>query len=716
MAAMPTKRPTPAHTILDLGDDYWFKTDPKDPAPWRDPYLRWAVLTNFRSLQGRNNEFPAQLSFIVERTETSTSWQGLNGLGGVVTVEPVFSQALSNGSLSRFATLRVKTAKLSDDELKEKILQLLKHKDIKRIQLGYPRGRPRGQGEQKPPPNPPDRGIAHSGPQIAEVVIGVIDDGCPFAHPDLCDEFGHTRLAALWLQSTFDPVKVPWRFPTDLGYGRTLDRAAMNDFIDAAQPGDHLDELLCYQEAFAFNDKDAETGRTWLKPNRALLARASHGGSVMAVAAGRLPNLHDERPKYETGDDLHGARGDAASRCPLIFVDMPRELVEISSGRWLPVTGLDGLRFILQQARACFVGPGGARVPVVANMSSGSTAGAHSGEAMFERAMDELLAADEHFAITLAAGNSRDAESHARLDVPGRGSATVGVFVPASQPYDTLVEFWLPPCVDTSTVEFSVTSPEGEVRTVSRAVPEAVFAEGIAATDAAEQKARKRTAALMFFPKVVQATDRTMVLLAVCGTVHSTRRLTLAASGPWQVTVSHRGASELRVQAWIERDEIVFGTRRDQAARFFAMDGDCRNTKALVRKTNTLSNIATGEHAFAVAGYRGQKVDGPMADYSGAPPGRWQAQDRYLPFAARADAGHSHPGVRAPGNRGNVVRRLNGTSVAAPQAARYVANQMAAGKTRAEIEAALPPKPAPLPAAGSGAAPKIDPRDGRLRL
>jgi hypothetical protein len=105
-----------------------------------------------------------------------------------------------------------------------------------------------------------------------------------------------------------------------------------------------------------------------------------------------------------------------------------------------------------------------------------------------------------------------------------------------------------------------------------------------------------------------------------------------------------------------------------------------------------------------------------MADYSGAPPKDWEAADRYLPFAAKVDAGKTHPGVRVPGNRANVSRRMNGTSVAAPQAVRYVANQMAGGKTRVQIEAELPKKPTPLPTAGAGHKPKRDPRDGRKRL
>ena len=324
-------------------------------------------------------------------------------------------------------------------------------------------------------------------------------------------------------------------------------------------------------------------------PTRALLSRESHGGSVRAVAAGRPPNLRGMRPGYEMGDDLHGEPGDAASRCPLIFVNLPREQVEVSSGRWMPVNALDALRFILQQARARFTHAVGSRVPVVVNLSYGSTAGSHSGGAMFECALDELLAADEHLAVTLAAGNSRDAESHAQLDVPARRSASLGLFVPPSTPFDTFVEFWLPPKADLSTITVTVTTPEGLEMAVSGSKRESVLEDGFTSTDTPEVRARKRTAALFLFPKVVQATDRTMVTLVVCGTVHSPRRQTLATAGPWRVTVKNGGKSALRVQCWVERDEV--GTRRPQAARFFSVKVEKRGFERVIRTTNTLSNL-----------------------------------------------------------------------------------------------------------------------------
>jgi hypothetical protein len=94
----------------------------------------------------------------------------------------------------------------------------------------------------------------------------------------------------------------------------------------------------------------------------------------------------------------------------------------------------------------------------------------------------------------------------------------------------------------------------------------------------------------------------------------------------------------------------------------------------------------------AKASVRGNELAaGAVTDYSGQPtdPAKG-AQRSYLPFAAVADAGKRHPGIRAIGNRADTLRRMNGTSVAAPQVARFVAIEMAKGGGRSAIVGGLP--------------------------
>lgn len=700
----------PLQSLLDLS--YWFD-DARLAARPRDPYLRWADLTDFRSLR-RDGKLPSQLSFIVERSAVSTGWSQLRRILGV-TVPTAYDDLLpTTTNPSTFATVRIETEDWSDSRTKNAIRELLMHRDVERIQLGYPRGLNRSEPDQRP--QPPGKGPAPpAAKQPARVVLGVIDDGCPFAHPDLRDRADQTRLAVVWQQTTLDEANGSWVRPDGFEHGRVLTRAKMSELMSAARRSGDVDESLCYEAAFATEEPDI--GKAYRKPSRVLLSRASHGGSVLTVAAGMPQSLQGARPCCEAGNDLYAEPGDAASTCPLVFVDLPREQVEISSGRWMPINALDGMRFILREARSRFARPDNKPLPVVVNLSSGSTAGAHDGKAMLERALDELLGADPHVAMTMAAGNSRTARSHARLDVAAAGRARVGVFLPPSQPFDTFVEFWLPAGVDPTKVALRVTSPDGQAMAVSSSRPEAVLIDGV--PKKGESPAPYIAASLLFSRSVVQSTDRAMILLSVCGTVHSARRKTLAAAGPWQVMVINDSAKPLTVQAWVERDEVVYGTRRAQAARFLSEEDDVEldpdSDALVVTRSNTMSNISTGELVFAVGAYRGEKCDGPVVDYSGAPPETWHDK-RYLPFAAKSDAGQTHPGVRVPGNRGNVSRRMNGTSVAAPQAARYTANCMATGMTRMDVAAGLPSEPEPLPVKGDLGPPKVDPRDGRKRL
>lgn len=682
-----------------------------------DPYREWARCTQWKRLKP-GYRWPAELSFVVERVDnidwsTLREWLAAQGIPG--RIDAAYDRPLADGSIARFATLRLATMPTDTAAaVDDRVDRVAACSHIARIQLGYPRGAAEAQAvegthlEAKVLPTP------------AEVVIGIIDDGCPFAHPALLDAKGEPRVAAVWQQTTRDPATVPWQRPTGFGHGRVLDRAAMLLLMDHARPCGELDERLLYELAYSIDDSAdglPAVAASWRKPSRALLGRASHGAAVMALAAAPVRAAYDAQDTETRCHRPHGQVGattEAATRCPIVCVDLPREQVEISSGRWMPVNALDGMRFIEALARDRYRAARGGRVPVVINLSSGAAAGAHAGEAMFERAMDELLAADDHLAITLAAGNSRESDAHAVLNLTAGGSAQVGLFVPSSHPFDTCVELWLPPGATLADLTVTVTDPGGSKLRLAGDQPDRMAR--LAGSGSTV------LAALFLYPQVVQATTRTMAMLAIGGTTSTSTRTSVPRGGPWIIDVHNAGNTELTLQGWIERDEVVFGMRREQVARFFSLAPARPDPKSERRHAppvelhGTLSNIATGKLALPVAAYRGRArtewqqgrelAAGPMARYSGQPadppsngPCTW------LPLAAVADAGQSHPGVRAAGNRGDTIRRMNGTSAAAPQAARWLANQMALGHTRSTIVAGLPP----APASGS-------PSDGRLRV
>ena len=110
-----------------------------------------------------------------------------------------------------------------------------------------------------------------------------------------------------------------------------------------------------------------------------------------------------------------------------------------------------------------------------------------------------------------------------------------------------------------------------------------------------------------------------------------------------------------------------------------------KSTKIDYASYDTFNNIATGAHVFRVGALtwlgRGQDGRPGVSAYSSAADQGQQGPE----FSAVADMSPALPGVRVSGNTSAAVARMNGTSVAAPQATRWIANQLAAGRTLAQI-------------------------------
>jgi hypothetical protein len=631
-----------------------------------DPYLWWLDSTGYRSLS-RNGALPQEFSFIAEGDSAAfkTAIAG-SPLATHAVIEPIYGVPLPNGRRARFWTLRLSVCGLKPAQIRPLLLALIRSPHIDRLQMGFARGPDQaGPTPLEPPKREPAPEQLNSKVK-AQVVIGVIDDGCVFAHRLLRKEttLAETRMLAIWNQSKFDSVFQPaagctWNRPSLYNYGAVTTSDSLDQLMQAPLMQDvdgNPDELACYQAY-------------WADRNRGMQGRASHGAAVTTIAAGSFKGV-----------------ADAASTAPIIFVDLPLEQVEISSGRWMPVNGLDAMRFILDRARStCERSKPAETLPVVINLSSGSNAGAHDGTAMLERAMDEMLAADDYLSITLAAGNSRLARSHLSCTLSAGNAVSIGVFLPHSKKFETYVEVWLPrgwTRRDLACVEFFLESPDGQT-TAPVSATQATFL----------TKGMERIAGVHFCCNVVQSIDRAMLLVAVAATsVHPTRPYVMG--GNWQIRVTNKHAKKtLQLDAWIERDEVVFGSRRPQMAHFFddqsagepLSDRDESGTRR-VRRDGTLSSIASGSLSFAVAAGTGHHATGFVSTYSGAP----LTGSPSPAFVARADRSPAQSGILVNGNARGAHRHVNGTSMAAPQAARWLANRMANGFTRTAIAVSLP--------------------------
>ena len=126
--------------------------------------------------------------------------------------------------------------------------------------------------------------------------------------------------------------------------------------------------------------------------------------------------------------------------------------------------------------------------------------------------------------------------------------------------------------------------------------------------------------------------------------------------------------------------------RFDNAGR----DKESDDPGVLVRRESTLSSIATGADPFVAGGHLGKELVAARYSSAGAslasggPPPRWP--DAMTP----SEDSRVHQGVLAAGSRSGSVVPLGGTSVAAPQMARWIADNLPAASHATLAGAAIP--------------------------
>jgi hypothetical protein len=103
-----------------------------------------------------------------------------------------------------------------------------------------------------------------------------------------------------------------------------------------------------------------------------------------------------------------------------------------------------------------------------------------------------------------------------------------------------------------------------------------------------------------------------------------------------------------------------------------------RATPGTLNDGNTFTNLTSGKSTLVVTALRaGQKPSVYSSEGT---------SERMPDLSAWVDPLSTAHGMRVMGNRSGVVVRANGTSLAAPQAARWVANRLAIGDTLSQIQ------------------------------
>lgn len=514
----------------------------------------------------------------------------------------------------------------------------------------------------------------------ADTVLGVIDDGCPFARKAFMTETGG-RLAHLWQPGAWSSQHRHWP------------ASALADQLRKARGDD--------QRAYA------------VLGLRSLRRRATHGAHVLDVFAGPVParaRVSPSRLKAEGGDgSAHrapawGASGDTASRAPIVFVQLPPEAIEDPTGRWLGRYVLEGVDFIVQAAiDLCSAkSGGGAPLPrVVVNISWGPQTGPHDGSSLLERALTQRVQqAMQHgldLHLVLPAGNSHEARAHAQW-AAREGCPALHWQVMPDADHPQFLEIWWPADTDVDGARVTVTAPDGS--TTDNLDDGGRGQHGVFESDAGWW--------LVVVPHPSGHRHRQMALVALAPTRPAAGR-DRAPHGRWTVSVeaaSDRDDNE-PVHVYVARNSAnMNGGRRSQDSYLY--DPAYEATRhgrwprqepdtSLVRREDTLSGMATGPGVSVIGGYVLAKEEGApdrAAPYTSSGP---RTGGRVPDWSQPSDESPFLRGIRASGVRDGTSIRLVGTSAAAPQLARKLANRDPLPPTGPSSARGAPTTPTPSP-------------------
>ncbi|WFU18323.1 hypothetical protein [Bradyrhizobium sp. CB3481] len=639
-----------------------------------EPYLRYAISTDFRNFEAFDEEQFALL-LLVELFQAEKVAEFARKMARFdAALGPQFRDHFPHVDATRYVTMRAsKRAVLDNDAI------TIWNDLVSRVELSLPLKTSSLEDFTKL------RAITPRFEGAKELLIGVLDDGCPFAAAQFLATGANgshtTRVRGIWDQNRDkQPVTISanqkfGQEPSDFGFGVEYRRdlpsgstqIGLNEWIEMhSSPSHVIDEDGCY----------ADAGFT------TLARRASHGGHVIDVFAGRIPTSSRVGPARKRRDPPSWKPGvDLAANADVVFVQFSDECIRDATGVWLKDYVVEGIQYILSFAKP------NVTKRVIVNLSYGPTTGPHDGTALLEEQLNALIAQFDgtqgkpKLEIVLAAGNAYFSEGHVsftRRTAADPDSVEWVWRLPPDNSVLCFAEIWMETAAALD-AKITLTPPSGlPVYEPTPPPPQPPPILPPAGVDEPVVRGENTMWRLQVEPTIVPP--------------NPTTNIEIAEHGDWKIKITEIGVNA-HVHAYVARSDPNMGVRT-RAKRSYFVDpnweqrhsasasckysgGEFDKASSLIKRFGTLNGIASAKRArihvaggFVIANQRKSAYSsaGPARDAPASP--LRVGPDVVLP----CDESYALGGIRAGGNRSGAVFRLKGTSAAAPQLARHVAD------------------------------------------
>lgn len=504
------------------------------------------------------------------------------------------------------------------------------------------------------------------------VVLGIIDDGIPFAHTAFrkLNQPDETRINAYWHQSA-ETIKGG----TDV-FGRSFTGAEINRLIKTFKG----DEDAIYRAAGVVS----EPGKMPMPLDGAY----SHGAHTLGIMAANWPE-------------------DTEDNSPIVAVDLPSTSSWDTSGFGKDMYILSALHYIFARADEIAQANGLKHVPLVINLSYGHTGGGHDGSNVLEAAIDELVdlrrKTGSPTIIVMPTGNAFGALLHAEITdqhfAAADGAVTLDWIVQPNDHTSSYLEIWYPQGETPDAYQLTITAPDGEVFHPVNAGSQNTRP-GNGGTGVTDPRPKTKQ------PYCAISTEkyrnmRWRVVLAIAPTEPRNLKKPAAPAGYWQIEMARnapnaKGGSA--VQLWIQRDEN-FGqgaTGAKQSVFAARAEDDLYAGEMpvpLIRRFGSMNGMATGRTTLTAAGLTASSLQ--AAKYAGAGTLRpdfktaakveWHISGKQVDVSSVTERSDFLPGIIGIGTRSGSRAAFSGTSAASPAIARAVAEAFLAGAKPKDI-------------------------------